>query len=136
MLGRGLVVIGVAFALTVLAGCGGASKHTITGHMVLSGSDAQLRLPVGSACDGRGGYSDIDAGTPVSIANDAGKLIATGHLDAGSVVASLTCSFPFTIKGVPDSAFYRVTISHRGELSYSKAELSGKGWKVEATLGS
>lgn len=134
---RAVGALGLGLAIFT-ASCGGTARHAITGHMTLSGLDVLNGTPglkVGADCYGAGGYDDIHEGTSVSVANQDGKIIATGQLGAGSIVAFHTCSLPFTVKDVPDAKFFKVTISHRGELVYSKDELSGKGWVVEASLG-
>ena len=46
------------------------------------------------------------------------------------------CEFEFTVDGVRDADFYTVEVSHRGGLSFSKAEMEANGWTVEASLGS
>lgn len=45
-----------------------------------------------------------------------------------------TCKVPFAIPAVPDTAFYTVEVSHRGQVAFSQADLSAKGWKVALSL--
>ncbi|MEU7815278.1 hypothetical protein [Pseudonocardia sp. NPDC049154] len=78
----------------------------------------------GSVCSGDGGYSDIHAGTGVTIANAAGAVIATGSLSSGRASSSTTCDFTFTVPDVPAGEdFYQVEVSHRGTLTYTADEL-------------
>ncbi|WP_345383275.1 hypothetical protein [Pseudonocardia yuanmonensis] len=85
-------------------------------------------VSAGSACSGSGGYSDVHAGTGVTISNATGAVIATGSLSAGRA-SSTTCDFTFTVPDVPAGEdFYQVEVSHRGTLTYTADELrSGLG---------
>jgi hypothetical protein len=44
-------------------------------------------------------------------------------------------AFDFVANDVPDADFYTVEVSHRGQISFSKADLEAKGWTAELTLG-
>ncbi|MCE0766287.1 hypothetical protein LWC35_25780 [Pseudonocardia kujensis] len=83
----------------------------------------------GTTCSGSGGYSDIHAGTGVTIANASGAVVATGALATGRASSPTTCDFAFTVPDVPAGEdFYQVTVSHRGTLTSSADELrSGPG---------
>jgi hypothetical protein len=44
-------------------------------------------------------------------------------------------AFDFTASDVPDSDFYTVEVSHRGQISFSKADLERAGWVAQLSLG-
>ncbi|MUL85214.1 MULTISPECIES: hypothetical protein [unclassified Mycolicibacterium] len=76
----------------------------------------------GSNCRGTRGYSDIGPGTAVTVADEAGTLLAKGTLDVG-YGESDWCSLPFQVADVPGGKhFYKVEVAHRGEVSYTEAE--------------
>lgn len=131
-----LIVAGV---LLILTACGGdtgtqADAQTIRGYLSLVDSDGSGIAAQDRACHGTGGYSDIGAGAPVTVADEAGTVIATGSLDGGAVQTG-ECFFTFTI-AVPDADFYRIEVSHRGEMTYSRQQMEDNGWMIFLTLGS
>jgi hypothetical protein len=79
-------------------------------------------------CSGKGGYSDLTAGSAVTVQNPTGKVVATGALATGTVAASLpttfagqpitlivSCALSFEVRDVPDGlSSYSVTVTHRG----------------------
>lgn len=150
---RGLAA-GLVLGLAV-SGCGGASKFTLRGGIsliVCDGSNAiacqavdqvQARTAgdaVGKSCSngsgssGVAGFSDIAAGTQVTVTNEKGALIATGTLTSGAFGPHLSCRFPFTISDVPGAKFYSIEVSHRGSETYSRSQLAAKHYDVELTL--
>jgi hypothetical protein len=85
----------------------GVSRFTAHGDITIIGD-----------CSGFG-YSDIRSGTEVTLTDDAGKVISVGHL-----VSTGSCTWDFTLPDVPPGGkFYGVTISHRGTLHYTEAQL-------------
>lgn len=125
---RGL--LGAVLAATLVAGC--SSGHTIAGTFVLT--DAGVAYSA-TDCSGTGGYSDIKAGTGVVLKDGAGKTIGTSNLvnDVSSSAAG-KCAYTFTVEA-PYADFYAVAVGHRGELTYSNAEMTARGWAVGFTLG-
>lgn len=110
----------------------GVTSGTITlaGSMVLIGGGGS---DYSGGCQGTGGYSDIGEGAQVTIYDDAGKIVGTGHLEHSAVVESSSCTFDFSVE-VPDSKpFYQVEVSHRGKITYSAADV--KAGKVQLSLG-
>ena len=69
----------------------------------------------------------------VTIRNESGSTIATGSLGAGRGDGG--CNYAFAINGVPDAKFYRVEVSHGGEVEYSLAEMESNEWIVIVSLG-
>lgn len=125
-----LVALGLMAALSLLvAAC--ASSHDVTGSFKLHDDQA---VKTNTSCTGTGGYSDIKAGTEVVVKDEAGKILATSALvDAPSPVYGI-CEYTFTV-AVPDAAFYSLAVGRRGDLTYSKDELAGRGWAVGFDLG-
>lgn len=80
-------------------------------------------------CNRRGldGYSDIHEGAQVLVKDASGEIVAVGELLDGSadpLMASPNCRYAFTVAGVPTGlAYYQVSISHRGGLTYTEEEL-------------
>jgi hypothetical protein len=116
-----LIVVGVL----LLAGGG----NTIEGSFSLLDSE------LGSDCQGSGGYSDIGPGTSVTVRNETGDTIGTGDLGEGDFAEGFGCDYPFTVEDVPNAKFYRVEVSHRGEVEYSHAEMEANDWEVSVSLG-
>ena len=86
----------------------------------------------GGTCKGSGGYSDIGPGTTVVVKNGAGRVVAQTALGAGVGDAS-NCLFTFTFKVTEGEDQYLVSVSHRGELSFTFSQLKSQG--VALTLG-
>lgn len=80
-----------------------------------------------------GGYSDLRGGTPVSVRDGSGALLATGHLVGGTLDAH-GCHFTFEVE-VPRADFYQVEVASRGTVPYSLAELDTAGWQVALSVG-
>jgi hypothetical protein len=103
----GVAVAYVAFPGVVPAPLQRQQTFTATGTFTILGS-----------CSGWG-YGDIHDGTEVQVTDDAGKVVAYGHLaSAGS------CRWTFTVKDVPvGQKIYGVTVSHRGTIHFSEDEM-------------
>jgi hypothetical protein len=132
-----LPVLAVLLVLA-LAACGGGGRqgNTINGTFTLQGNslaDGNF-IAYDGGCDGTGGYDDIKAGLQVTVSNEAGTVIANGALGTGNETGN-GCQFPFKVERVPVAKFYKIAVGHRGELSYSHAEMKAAGWKVDFTLG-
>lgn len=118
-----------------------AATHTITGDLTLisGGRGEEIehlgRFGVGGPCGGKGGYADLREGAAIVVADERGTIIATAGLGQGVYTANYDCLFPFALIGVPDAAFYTIEVSHRGGLTYARAELEAIGWEVHFRLG-
>jgi hypothetical protein len=128
----GLIVGLVVAAVVVLVGAGvvvlGLTGHTpISVPGVSRGFQVRGMLTVAN-CDSLG-YDDIQAGTEVTITDESGKVLAVGKLNGGAA----HCNFPFVIDNVPPGEkFYGITISHRGTLHYTEAQMRQE---LDLTLG-
>jgi hypothetical protein len=118
-------------ALIVLVRGGQTSDVTGTFEVV---DDRYAYLADGASCSGAGGYSDIRAGSPVSVRSGAGDFLASGSL-RGGYVEGLRCVFDFELIAVDRSDFYTFEVGRRGELTYSHAELAANGLHVDFYLG-
>lgn len=136
------IIRATAFAtIVMLAGCSTASKTTtrsLSGTLTLS-PGAFVDPENDGICHGRAGYRDIIEGAAVVISDEHGDVIATTDLSAGTTVkgefAPSGCDFTFQADGLADAKFYKVEATHRGQVTYSKADLVRKGWAVHLTVG-
>jgi hypothetical protein len=78
----------------------------------------------------------VKAGTSVVVKNASGTIIATTQLGTGysADFRSGDCLFTWQATNAPDSNFYTITISHRGDVTYNRAELARNGWVAASTL--
>lgn len=152
------IVVGAVLVLA-LGACGGATKVTLSGsrpllvptttapsgHMINGtlelNDDVDTWAATGGPCSGtddtNGGFDDIVPGAQVTVTNQAQTIVATGTLGAGTVETLYsTCEFVFTVPDVPTEQFYTVTVSHRGGVTYSEAQMTAQAWDVGMTLGS
>jgi hypothetical protein len=93
----------------------------------------QFRRIEQTGCTGDAG---IGVGTPVTVTDARGAVVAVGRLDlanytAGGGIGGLdssvedgTCDLQFTVAGIPiDRGYYGVEIAHRGAVKFSEASL-------------
>jgi len=128
----GGIVAGVAAAglvAGVAAAASAASVMYVEGTFTLTDSGSSYyygsSFTPGRSCEGDGGYSDIQAGTSVTVSDATGRVIATGALSGGMATSSSVCAFTFTVPDVPAGEdFYRLEVSHRGTLTYDADELA------------
>ena len=110
--------------------------ETISGSFTLLDSSPSIYYPAitsyGGVCFGSGGFSDISAGTAVIVRNDKGDLLTQTSLATGSG-SPTNCKFTFNFEVTEGEGSYVVSVSKRGELSFSFADLSARG--VALTLG-
>jgi hypothetical protein len=138
-----LAIIGVA--VWVLGGQ--RQTHTVSGSITLYADDLDEAGDDGrTVCGGTGGYQDMQGGillgdtavgaAPVVVKDGAGTVLATSVLQLGTKTGPGTCVFKFEVKGVPETEFYQVEVSHRGAMTYSKRDLESSGWTTSLSLGS
>jgi hypothetical protein len=109
---------------------------TVTGSFTLRDDSPNVFAPaitvLGSSCSGSGGYSDIDEGTQATVKNGKGDILTTTVLESGEGGRFL-CTFKFSFGITEGEDRYVVTVSRRGDMSYSFAELKDNG--VSLALG-
>lgn len=118
-------------AVLVLAGGGYLAWNVFTGDtFTVRGTVLLVDDDIGlgeRGCAGTGGYSDMRAGTQVTVTDPAGTVVAVGQLGVGDRRGDTTgtrCAFPFEVAGVPGGhAFYGVEVSRRGRLQYTEAQV-------------
>jgi hypothetical protein len=115
----GVLLTAVGLTLIFTLGDGG---HTIDGSFSLFDKD------VGSDCQGSAGYNDIGPGASVTVRNESGETIGTANLSNGDYVSGVGCDYTFTVEDVPDAKFYRIEVSHRGEVEYSFRQMEATDW--------
>lgn len=125
-------------AVVVAAGLvvfGHGNTHTVTGELSLDDSSYQ-GVAAGSGCSGQNGYDDIEEGTEVKIKDEAGRLIATGHLEAGTF-DGLYCVFPFAVSSVPHAKYYDLSTGNslRDGVHYTEQELKSHHWAAHLASG-
>lgn len=115
-----------------------ALTHTVTGSFVLTDTSVDLAgiTAIGGQCQGTDGYSDLGPGTPVTLKDENGTILADASLSLGTGTSS-QCTFTFTLTGVPDTArFYSVEVGRRGAITDSHDELQAAGWMFSLSMGS
>ena len=132
-----LVVVGIAGAAWALLSQATERTYTIKGNMTLFDLDDFRGYKAGDSCSGSGGYRDIREGATVTVKDEAGTLVGSGSLGPGRISdeSLRLCVFPIEVKGVKDANFFQVEVSHRGGLSYSKADMERNDWTIHSSLG-
>jgi hypothetical protein len=129
----GAIGVGAYFGINALTVVNKPNPFTLTGTLQLnSDSITTSGLPIGYKCAGEGGYNDIGPGAAINVSDETGKLLAKGAIES-SYGQSGSCMLTFKIHNVPGGAtFYKVEVSHRGEMSYTEAEAKAG---IDVSLG-
>jgi len=127
-----LPILAVSAVAIACGGSAAAAAHDVTGSIAVSQYMGTRGL--GTECTGQGGYDDIHAGSAVVVKDEGGKILATSQLDPGKITRLGECTFAFSVRSVPDAKFYQFEVSHRGQVTYAKKDLSDAGWTVKLTL--
>ena len=102
-------------------------KADVTGTFVLTdNSGAEGIVSDGAKCQGANGYADVNAGTPVTVKNGKGNVLATTTLGPGKS-GTANCTFTFTVPLTEGEDRYVLSVGRRGEFSYSFEQLVAKG---------
>ncbi|MDV3128350.1 DUF732 domain-containing protein [Mycobacterium sp. 21AC1] len=106
---------------------------TVKGTFVLADHDGLGGIVSdGAACQGAGGYSDVNGGTAVTVKNGKGEILASTTLGAGKG-GTADCRFSFTLKVTEGQDHYVVSVGHRGEFDYTFDQLMARS--VQMRLG-
>lgn len=108
--------------------------YRIGGTFVLRGLNGDDFSSSSGMCFGLGGYQDIQPGAQVVVKDQTGDIVAVSTLEPDPTAPAGTCQFVFFVD-VPDAKFYSISVTHRGELVFSKQQLEANGWLVELSLG-
>jgi hypothetical protein len=109
-------------------------QFALTGTVHLPGDNVTTSgLPAAYRCAGAESLGDVTPDAPVTVADDAGKILAKGGFES-SYLASGSCNMSFRVDNVPGGAnFYRVTVARQDESSFTESEAKAG---VDITLGS
>jgi hypothetical protein len=140
-----LVVVVVA---VLVAGCGGnrtapkpaaQPNHRLDGSYTVHGVFPHRNY--GAPCKGaEAGYADIHAGTPVVVRDKSGAAVGSATLGDGILHQQPLrgrdddCQFRYSLT-VPERDTYRIQVSGRGYVEFSRADLERSGWKADLTVG-
>jgi hypothetical protein len=105
----------------------------LSGTMTLTDSEGVADDGAGG-CEGTGGYDDLQAGASVVVSDDANKVIGTSNLGDGSY-SGTDCVFRFVVSNLPQAKFYKVEVSHRGQVTYPYDDLVANRWSVDLSIG-
>jgi hypothetical protein len=105
-----------------------------------------IRVSTSGTCSGAGGYGDIGSGAVIRVSTDNDLELGIGKLSEGEGATIVDwdsvgdrwvseCEFQWSVKVPEVETDYRVSISDRGERSYSYEEISRNRWTVELSLG-
>jgi hypothetical protein len=111
-----------------------SASFTASGALVLKRGEFSWNSAADPTCQGLNGYSDLRAGTQVTVTDASGKKLAIGVLakgnagdfstEADGTQRAASCSLPFAVSGVPRGVGpYGIEISHRGVQNYNEAQL-------------
>jgi hypothetical protein len=139
------VVVVVAM---LVAGCGGnhatpkpaaPASHQLSGSYTVHGFFPQRNY--GAPCKGADtDYPDIHAGTGVVVRDKGGALLGSTTLMGGTLRPTPLrgrdddCRFQYSLT-LPDRDAYRIQVSNRGYVEFSRADLERSGWKADLTIG-
>ena len=126
----GLVLGGAGFATVSHAGVVGDPGMTVVGTVDL--------VDLGTAsrdCVGSGDYADIADGTPVTLTDETGAVLATSTLERPTSFGDAGCIYPFTIAHVPTSYDkYVVVLPHGDKIMASRIALEANDWTFHLSL--
>lgn len=126
-----LLLAGVLLA----AGCNTSTPPKAnTLHGTVQVTDDSVSFNPANDCAMTGGFEDVNSGTPVQVTNEKGDVVGVSTLGDGKVVNSITCSFPFTVTGVPQAKIYNVEVSQRGKVGYSLQQMKNQSWTISLKL--
>jgi hypothetical protein len=83
----------------------------------------------GRTCVGADGYSDVGPQTQVMVRNAKGEILASTVLGTGQGDGT-TCTFTFGFPVTEGYDRYVVSIGHRGDFSYTFAQLQRQGVRI------
>jgi hypothetical protein len=142
-------LLAAVVCLLVLGACGGNDRDTkaaattttqerysISGTFSLNGIQGEEfeTESNGDLCYGTGGYDDIQEGAAVTVTNETSTVIGTGALEQSRYTGA-GCEFLFDVPNLPRAKFYRIEISHRGQVNFSHDDLEKENWYVKLDIG-
>ena len=126
----GLVLGGAGVAAVSHAGVVGDPGMTVVGTVDLVDLGTAARH-----CVGTGDYADVAEGTPVTLTDESGAVLATSTLEKPTAFGDAGCVFPFTIAHVPTSYDnYLVVLPHGDKVLASRIALEADDWTFQLSL--
>jgi hypothetical protein len=86
---------------------------------------ANFTATAGGTCTGSGPYAALTAGTPITVRDAVGKVIAISRLGVGQDRGIGGCVFTWQAPNVPSERMYGVQISQLGVVDFPKGEVGG-----------
>jgi hypothetical protein len=139
-----------AGTVATLAGCGGGStanasgdsntvSHDLTVSFQLTDSNRESSCSTG----GGGGYSDINANTPVVVRDGQQNVLTTVPLgsDCQLLIPGDQTSnnmgglWTTHVKVATGKGPYSIEVGHRGAMTFTEDQLQQKGWEAQLHLG-
>lgn len=127
------LIVGLIAAATAVIAAGGVGAYvllgqgmTVNGIMVLTDQSGGIQVDStnGSACVGKGGFQDMQAGTSVNITDAGNATIGLGALNGGEYDTTKGCVFSWKISDVPaGKKYYGVEVGHRGVVKFTESEM-------------
>ena len=92
---------------------------------------------VSCASGGSGGFSDIGPGMPITVRDQAGKIIGSGALpDHGEAAGGgMGCVWTTTVTVPDDAEQYAVEGGDRGAVTFARQKLEENGWEAALSIG-
>jgi hypothetical protein len=138
-----LAVVGAACGGGTTSTTGSTSMTTSNSAQALVGTLTLFDLETESAgCQGKGSFSDIHNGTPMSLLDRRGNVLSKSELYAGvslgTSLGTAACLYHFQLEHVPTASSYLLQVganSAHGQLRFTAAQLSQAQWQVNLKLG-
>lgn len=132
-----MVVVAASVATRVVGAAASGVGGVITPSQTVTVEFSLFDDSVGDGdCDPGGGYGDISGGTPVTLRNDKGTILAAASLGSNTTTDMFECTWTVVLTDVPgDEKFYSVEVSDRGAITESRDELAADGWTFSISLG-
>jgi hypothetical protein len=126
----GLLLAGVGQVALIRLGLLGDPGVTIIGTVDLMDVDTQA-----NGCAGVGSYSDVAAGTSVTLADRTGAVLGTAELGDPIAFGDTGCVYTFRVAHVPTSVDeYTVRVAGTESVVSSRATMHANGWTTELHL--
>jgi hypothetical protein len=130
VLALGVVLAGLGQVALNLLGVLGRAAVTVIGtvDLVDHGTSA-------NGCQGVGAYSDVAAGTPVTLTDGTGAVLGTAALGAPLTFGDAGCVYTFRLAHVPTTVdVYSLRVGGTEPVVSSRARMHASGWTTEVHL--
>jgi hypothetical protein len=118
----------VLVLVLVLVVVRGGRYHTIHGALDVG------TVQIDSGCRLADRFQGIAKGTPVTVTDASGAVVARSSLGFGRQIGPY-CEFQFSAR-VPDRTMYMIEVDHRGRVTYTKAYFQFFRWNAGLALRS